>query len=149
HDKVGQSLRFRDSVDSDDIVVADRSGGPRLTKKTLSSRSGSRKLRRNHLDRDDAMQSGIECLEDDASLGASDLFEDFIMIEFTQLIRLVRRIEEIERHLLASFDLILRQHRERRYVAELRDRQSQRLAATRLCTVQIASQRFPRFLVRG
>src|SRR5262249_27593601 len=129
---------FHNGVDGDDMLVPDRGGGPRLAEKTLSIQSKSRELRRNHLESDDTMQNGIERLENDASPAAAEFLEDFIMIEFAQMVRLGGRIEKIERHVLDFFDLILRRYREQRHVAEFLHRLPQRLAVASLAAIQIA-----------
>ena len=87
HHQVRQALELLDGVDGDDVLVPDRGGGPGLAREPLAGRAADRQLRGQHLDRDDAMQPGIERLEHDAHAAAADFLQHLVVIDAAERAR--------------------------------------------------------------
>jgi hypothetical protein len=97
HHEVRQPLRLRDGVDGNHVLVDD--GGRRLglASEPLAGGAAGRQLRGQHLDRDDAVQRLVERLEHHRHAAPADHFEDFVVVEFAELPRLLGRVEEVKR----------------------------------------------------
>ncbi len=78
HHQIRQRL-FGDLVDLHDVLVPHRGRRAGLAEETLARRGGGRQLRRQHLDRDHAVQHVVEGAEDDAEAAVAEDFQDLVM----------------------------------------------------------------------
>ena len=65
HHDVGKPVDFVDRVDRDDVIVADGRGGLGFPRETLAGRGVGGQLRRQDLDRHEAVQARVVGLEND------------------------------------------------------------------------------------
>ena len=85
HHKVGDAV-FVDGVNGDDVRMGDGGGRTALRGGTVAGPWRSRPVRREDLDGDHAVQSGVAGLEHDSHASpAEDLF-DFILANFAEAI---------------------------------------------------------------
>ena len=81
HDQVGQAIDLVDAVNSNNVVVADGRGRLRLPREPHSGRGTPRQRGSHDLDRHQAVQGGIECLEHDAHAALSDHLRHLVIAE--------------------------------------------------------------------
>ena len=97
HHQVGWSTLL-DGIDGHYVIMTYRGHGPRLPQKTLLGRRVRGQLRREQLDGHDAVELGVDALQDDAHPPPADNLGDLILCQPAQGACFVGRVEKIQRH---------------------------------------------------
>ena len=95
HDEIRHPIRFGDTVNGDDVVMHDRRRRFRLASKPPPRRTARRQMRSQHFDRHEPIQRRTKPLEHHAHPTATDHTGDFIRPQPPELMRIIRRREEL------------------------------------------------------